>query len=621
MPGCLRSLSRSVLSVNALVSVLADADAVQMLTRSTQCGEFYIMSPPTTTGANGDGWRPHMCDMIIYDEEADKHVRISWEEALAATMVDKDGKVGGVGNAANMAGVQGKTTANWVDLAFHWAQWNSAPAATALKKVSDGTASAVTTDTDKKTQHAVLSQLDIPYIIVPALQCLAPPRPLSVSSALPAARALSHPRVVACHRGSRAPDALPSSPSRAATPARRSSARRTCNCRPTPKSRVRPIAIRTPAVRPLCSPAPDDAVRSHRGPLYGALQSGHHQVRRSRLVPSAFPLAKHASLRLTQAAERLRDARHRLRRLCCGRELPLLGRGDKTNLFGAATYTTAIGNKQVGTYSRTAVRGEIQDRLAFVNSVGAKYASMLAFPMFEAQMDSAVSSLDTVMSVTSRLLPWEVNGTGSQGPAQLLPGRPRRLEAVQGGAPAAHRALWRGPSRRECAATSQPPRLTATHTHRKDVPTPSVLRVLPFFVARRPGLHLAGLNTTLGTTARLFRFGSFRPFRVPRFLWFPSACAQGSTNNALCFLGPHRKFDGFSNSFYSLTCAPAPCICPSAPTFHLFFLAQHLSSARLVVLGRPGQGQNAHRELEPPTPHATRPILSLCPSPTPLLCP
>ena len=29
--------------------------------------------------------------------------------------------------------------------------------------------------------------------------------------------------------------------------------------------------------------------------------------------------------------------------------------------------------------------------------------------------------------------------------------------------------------------------------------------------------------------------------------------SQGSTNNALCFLGPHRKFDGFSNSFYSLT--------------------------------------------------------------------
>ena len=44
-----------------------DADAVQMLTRSTQCGEFYIMSPPTTmSGTAGEGWRPHMCDMIIY---------------------------------------------------------------------------------------------------------------------------------------------------------------------------------------------------------------------------------------------------------------------------------------------------------------------------------------------------------------------------------------------------------------------------------------------------------------------------------------------------------------------------------------------------------------------------
>ena len=44
-----------------------DADAVQMLTRSTQCGEFYIMSPPPTmAGTNGEGWRPHMCDMIIY---------------------------------------------------------------------------------------------------------------------------------------------------------------------------------------------------------------------------------------------------------------------------------------------------------------------------------------------------------------------------------------------------------------------------------------------------------------------------------------------------------------------------------------------------------------------------
>ena len=98
------------------------------------------------------------------------------------------------------------------------------------------------------------------------------------------------------------------------------------------------------------------------------------------------------------------------------------GRGAKGNPFGTTNHKAAIGNKQVGFYDASAVRKGMQDRLAFVNSVGAKYDSMLAFPMFEAQMDSATSSLDTVMSVTSRLLPWEVNGTGSQGMHSSFPG-------------------------------------------------------------------------------------------------------------------------------------------------------------------------------------------------------
>ena len=60
-----------------------DADSVQMLTRSSQIGEFYVMMPPQVapTGSN-----LHTADMLIYDEESDKHVRITWAEALAATM-------------------------------------------------------------------------------------------------------------------------------------------------------------------------------------------------------------------------------------------------------------------------------------------------------------------------------------------------------------------------------------------------------------------------------------------------------------------------------------------------------------------------------------------------------
>ena len=95
------------------------------------------------------------------------------------------------------------------------------------------------------------------------------------------------------------------------------------------------------------------------------------------------------------------------------------GRGDKVDPVVPDAYGTG---KQVGSYTSSVVRAQMQDRLAFTNSVGAKYASMLAFPMFQDQMDSTMSSLDTVMSVTSRLLPWEVNGTGSAGNHDSFPG-------------------------------------------------------------------------------------------------------------------------------------------------------------------------------------------------------
>ena len=61
-----------------------DADSVQMLTRSSQIGEFYIMSPPQVKPENGQ----YTCDMLIYDEESDRHVRISWGDALDACCIE-----------------------------------------------------------------------------------------------------------------------------------------------------------------------------------------------------------------------------------------------------------------------------------------------------------------------------------------------------------------------------------------------------------------------------------------------------------------------------------------------------------------------------------------------------
>lgn len=56
-----------------------EMEAVQMLQRFTQVGEFYVMSKPE--GADKAG----AADLIIYDEESDRHVKISYKDALIAT--------------------------------------------------------------------------------------------------------------------------------------------------------------------------------------------------------------------------------------------------------------------------------------------------------------------------------------------------------------------------------------------------------------------------------------------------------------------------------------------------------------------------------------------------------
>ena len=56
-----------------------------MLTRSSQVGEFYTLAPPQTDP--GENRRKFSADILVYDEESDKHVRITWAEALAACCI------------------------------------------------------------------------------------------------------------------------------------------------------------------------------------------------------------------------------------------------------------------------------------------------------------------------------------------------------------------------------------------------------------------------------------------------------------------------------------------------------------------------------------------------------
>ena len=101
-----------------------DSDSVQMLTRSSQIGEFYVMMPPQIKPTGDKENRLHTADMLIYDEESDKHVRITWEDALRATMYAD------LGADAKVSKGHGKTMdkTTWMEAAKKIAEYSSGKA-------------------------------------------------------------------------------------------------------------------------------------------------------------------------------------------------------------------------------------------------------------------------------------------------------------------------------------------------------------------------------------------------------------------------------------------------------------------------------------------------------------
>ena len=71
-------------SLNSQFEVSDDKDSVQMLQRSSQVGEFYRMCPPAVHDEKKPLPASYM-DVMLYDEEADKLVHITFEEALFAS--------------------------------------------------------------------------------------------------------------------------------------------------------------------------------------------------------------------------------------------------------------------------------------------------------------------------------------------------------------------------------------------------------------------------------------------------------------------------------------------------------------------------------------------------------
>ena len=80
------------LTIGSIRLRCADQDSVQMLTRNSQVGEFYVLQPPQVDPTEGDLVKnkakgKFTCDALIYDEESDRHVRVTWADALAACCI------------------------------------------------------------------------------------------------------------------------------------------------------------------------------------------------------------------------------------------------------------------------------------------------------------------------------------------------------------------------------------------------------------------------------------------------------------------------------------------------------------------------------------------------------
>ena len=97
-------------------------------------------------------------------------------------------------------------------------------------------------------------------------------------------------------------------------------------------------------------------------------------------------------------------------------------------IAGCNTIFFAQDSEDPEKFSTNEAAKNMMERLSFSNDVGAKYASMLAFPCTAQQFTSG--HLDTVMSVTTRLLPWEVT-SATGGDHHSFPGGQKVFEQYQ----------------------------------------------------------------------------------------------------------------------------------------------------------------------------------------------
>jgi hypothetical protein len=355
-----------------------------MLTRSSQVGEFYVMAPPQVKPKGENGL--HTCDIMIFDEERDTHVRIGWREALNATLCAEGGDIAtkhaetDVNNGSKPA----VKVTQWGEKAEAWAKYN---------------------ENAETTTDAAFNALD---------------KDVRIIVARPFIEHTMHNVIMAV------------------------------------SGRDTGATLFGPADMQLSANTQVKTIEGH--------YTGHFK----------------AVVTKPQNVLVMRDV------ACAG--------------YVAGANTRWFAQDEAGEFTGEAAGNALQARLSFANDDTDRYASMLAFPCMEGQFNSG--QLDTVMSVTSRLLPWEVNGAGLH---QSFPGGNDMF-----------------------AAYNSVMQLSQVH-YGEDMKAAENQDFISQVFKNPQTPHCS-------------------PCAEPR----PPLHAQGSTNNATCFLGPHRKYDPFTKSFMSL---------------------------------------------------------------------
>ena len=216
--------------------------------------------------------------------------------------------------------------------------------------------------------------------------------------------------------------------------------------------------------------------------------------------------------------------------------------GGNTAFFGEEA-----ARKNKGVYTPEGVQQAIENRLAFQDDSQGEYESMLAFcaPYLDG------SKRDQVISITERLLPWEVTGSSKH----YFPGGQNGFDAYR----AAFRLDTihygedvRASENMEFISQGAPctrPRHHSTHTGTAPTHRNSGGRPSPAHTNVNAASFLQSVNheSTLHSTAPHIGTRSVSSASLT------TRCrAAGSMNNGLCFVGPHRKFNPFSNNYHQL---------------------------------------------------------------------